>query len=180
MTDSIQKNTAPDDAFVSALTECQPALRGYCEAALGHCEDAKDAWQRTNITLWRKAQDWRPESKFLTWALAVARYEVLAVIRDRQRERIIFDNDVVELMADAALRLSEANGDRREALTHCLAKLRPRDHEVLSAHYVSGHSQTEIASTHGMGLSAVKVLLLRLRRSLAECIDHQLLKETQS
>lgn len=180
MTDSRPSEFAPGDLFVGELTGCQAMLRGYCEAALGHGEDAKDAWQRTNIVLWRKAQDWNPATKFLPWALSVARYEVLAVIRDRQRERIIFDNDVAELMADTAVHLAETSGARRDALTHCLTKLNPRQRTVLSAHYLSGHTQSEIASEHGMGLSAVKVLLLRLRRSLAECIEKHQLKETSS
>ena len=181
MTDSADTAPSlPDDAFVKALTEHQPVLRGYCAAALGHSEEAKDAWQRTNVVLWRKAQQWNPETKFLHWALTVARYEVLAVIRDRQRERLLFDDAVAELMADAAVAEVETHGERREALAHCLDKLQPRQRQVLSAHYVSGHAQAEIANAYGMGLSAVKVLLLRLRRSLAECIGKQIIKEAQS
>lgn len=180
MTDASPHEFAPGDLFVRELTGCQTMLRGYCEAALGHGEDAKDAWQRTNVVLWRKAQEWDPVSKFLPWALGVARYEVLSVIRDRQRERIVFDNDVAELMADTAVSFAETSGARRDALTHCLTKLNPRQRMVLSAHYLSGHTQSEIASEQGMGLSAVKVLLLRLRRSLAECIEKHQLKETSS
>jgi RNA polymerase sigma-70 factor (ECF subfamily) len=156
------------------LTESQTALRAYCEASLGHCEEAKDAWQRTNVVLWQKSGEWNPQTRFLSWALAVARYEVLAVIRDRQRERLMFDDDVALLMADASVKHAEAHDVRSEALARCLEKLQPRHREVLTAHYVFGHAQSAIAEAQGMGLSAVKVLLLRLRRSLAECIARQL------
>lgn len=166
-----------NDAFVRALTECQGALRGYCEAALGRGEDAKDAWQRTNLTLWRKAGDWQSGTRFLSWALSVARFEVLAVIRDRQRERVVFDSDVSELMADAALEHAERSHPQREALHLCLGKLPPRQREMLSAHYLSGTPLAEVAQTSGMGLSAVKVMLLRVRRALAECIEKQQLQE---
>ena len=167
----------PDDAFVQALTECQVALRGYCEAALGHGEDAKDAWQHTNVALWRKAADWQPGTRFISWALAVARFEVLAVIRDRQRERLLFDSDVAELMADEAAHHAEGLSARREALAVCMDKLPPKQREVLTAHYLADHAQADIAKAQGMGLSAVKVLLLRVRRALAECIERQLQKE---
>jgi hypothetical protein len=43
-----------------------------------------------------------PDAAFVG-ALAVARYEVLAVIRDRQRERLMFDDDVALMMADASV-----------------------------------------------------------------------------
>lgn len=180
MTESAPTSTPPDEAFVRALTECQSALRGYCEAALGHGEEAKDAWQRTNMVLWRKAGEWDQATKFLRWALAIARFEVLAVVRDRQRDRLLFGDDVVELMVEAAVAEAERHGPRREALAHCVEKVQPRQRDVLLAHYVMGHPLAEIATTHGMGLSAVKVLLLRVRRGLAECIERELLKEARS
>jgi RNA polymerase sigma-70 factor, ECF subfamily len=164
----------PDAAFVRALTESQTALRAYCEAALGHCEEAKDAWQKANIVLWQKSGEWDSQTRFLPWALAVARYEVLAVIRDRHRERLMFDDDVALMMADASVKHADTHDARTEALARCAEKLQPRHREVLNSHYVFGHAQAEIAEAHGMGLSAVKVLLLRLRRSLAECIERQL------
>jgi RNA polymerase sigma-70 factor (ECF subfamily) len=168
------------DAFVRELTACQAVLRGYCEAALGPCEDAKDAWQQTNVTLWRKATDWQIGSQFLPWALAVARFEVLAVIRDRQRERLVFDSDVAELMADEARDQALAGGFRRAALERCLAKLPDRQRGMLFAHYVAGASMAEIAAAQQMGMSAVKVLLLRVRRSLADCIGKHLPREEQA
>ncbi len=180
MQDSPVPPQPPGDAFVRELTEYQSALRGYCEAALGHGEDAKDAWQKTNVKLWQKSASWQPGTKFLAWALAVARFEVLAVIRDRQRERIVFDSDVAGLMADAALHHAEASSARDETLALCLEKLPPRQRKVLAAHYVAGRTMAEIASSHGMGLSAVKVLLLRVRRALAECIDKHQFQEARS
>lgn len=166
--------TAPDAAFVMALTESQTALRAYCEASLGHRDDAKDAWQRTNVVLWRKAGEWNHTQRFLPWALAVARYEVLAVIRDRRRDRLVFDEDVALAMADESLHVAETVAARREALALCTEKLQPRHRDVLAAHYVLGHPQSEIAASHRMRLSAVKVLLMRLRRSLADCIERRL------
>jgi RNA polymerase sigma-70 factor (ECF subfamily) len=177
MTDSAATLEPPDDAFLRALTEAQPALRAYCEASLGHGEEAKDAWQRTNMVLWRKSREWQPGTKFLRWALTVARFEVLAVIRDRQRERLVFADDVAELMADAAASEVATHDLLREALAHCIEKLQPRQREVLAAHYVFGHSLAEIAAARGAGLSATKVLLLRVRRSLAECIERQTIRE---
>ena len=168
----------PDAAFVMALTESQTALRAYCEASLGHKEEGKDAWQRTNLVLWRKAGEWDQKKRFLPWALAVARYEVLAVIRDRQRDLLVFDEDVALAMVDESLHVAEAVGARRDALAQCTEKLQPRHREVLSAHYVLGHPHAEIAASHRMRLSAVKVLLMRLRRSLADCIERRLNEQT--
>jgi RNA polymerase sigma-70 factor (ECF subfamily) len=172
--------TLASDAFISALTEAQISLRAYCEAALGHGEDSKDAWQRTNLALWRKAASWNASIPFLPWATGFAKFEVLAVIRDRQRERVLFDSDVAELMAETAFHHAPTPHARSAHLGLCLEKLPRRHREILHLHYVSGLSIAEIAESRKMGLSAVKVFLLRVRRALAECIQQQETREARA
>ena len=166
----------PDDAFVRALTESQPALRGYCQASLGHGEEAKEALQRTSIVLWKKCNDWDPASEFLAWAITVAKFEVLGVIRDRKRDqkRFVFNSDVVELMVDEASRTVDSISDRAAALEVCLEFLSDRNREALSAYYVHGRSIQEVATKQEKQISALKVMLLRARRKLAECVERRL------
>ncbi len=169
---------SPSDAFVRALTQSQTTLRGYCQASLGHGEEAKEALQRTSIVLFKKSADWDPDTEFLRWAISVAKFEVLGVIRDRQRERhrYVFDSDVVEQMVDDAEHTVASSDYRSEALETCLAKLSAKNRELLSAYYAQGESIQEIATSANRGLSAIKVMLLRLRRRLGECIESQLAK----
>ncbi len=168
----------PNEAFIRALTESQSALRGYCQASLGHSEEAKEALQRTCIVLWRKCGIWDAETDFLRWAFSVAKFEVLGVMRDRQRSQrsFVFDPDVVELMSDEASKCESAESPRAEALGHCLGKLSGSNRSVLTAHYVHGHSIEKMSTTFGKGASALKVMLLRLRRKLRECIEGQVAK----
>lgn len=165
----------PTEAFIRTLTESQSAIRGYCQASLGHGDEAKEALQRTSITLWRKCGDWDPATDFLRWAISVAKFEVLGVVRDRNRRdaRYVFDPDVVEMMADEA---THTPSPRADALENCLGKLSDSNREALTAHYVHGHSIQEIANTCGKGVSAMKVMLLRLRGKLRECIEGRMAK----
>lgn len=171
-------DTHPTEAFIRALTEAQPALRGYCHASLGRGDEAKEAVQRANITLWKKCGDWDPSTDFMRWATTVARFEVLGVVRDRARlqARFVFDPDVVELMADEASRSASTASPRTEALEHCLDKLSEANRQALAAHYVRGSSILEIADAAGKEPGAIKVMLLRLRTKLRECIGIQLVK----
>lgn len=168
----------PSEAFIRALTECQSALRGYCQASLGNAEEAKEALQRTSIVLWRKCGDWNPSTDFLPWAITVAKFEVMGVVRDRNRleARLVFDPDVVELMAEEASHPAIHQSQRAEALELCLKKLSNPDRDALSAIYVHGRTISEIAEASGKGPSAIKVMLLRLRGKLRECIEHRLAK----
>ena len=168
----------PSEAFIRALTESQAAIRGYCQASLGNADEAKEALQRTSIVLWRKCGEWNPATDFLPWAISVAKFEVLGVVRDRNRRhaRFVFDPDVVDLMTDEASQSANPAAPRAEALERCLGKLSDANRESLSAYYVHGRSIVEIANSCGKGPGAVKVMLLRLRGKLRECIENRLVK----
>ena len=115
----------PDDQFIRAFTESQSALRGFCSASIGNPEDARDVFQKVCLVLWKKVGDWDPDTPFLKWAFAVARFEILAYVRDESRDRLVFDEDVVLAMTNTTERLAEKQVDRRDALEKCLAKLKP-------------------------------------------------------
>ena len=109
-----------------------------------------------------------PDTPFLKWAFAVARFEILAYVRDESRDRLVFDEDVVLAMTNTTERLAEKQVDRRDALEKCLAKLKPYHREALTAHYAKSYNFQEIAEQQNRGLSAVKVMMMRLRQSLGK------------
>lgn len=160
--------------FIEALTRHQPALEGYCHANLANREDAREVLQATCVKLWQKAADWDPETEFLPWAFTVARFTILSHYRDQQRERLIFDEDVMEAMAEESAEISSAFDDRREALAGCVKKLNQKQAALLHRHYTDNQSLREIAERSGRGVSAVKMTLLRIRQQLSACIERQL------
>lgn len=164
----------PDDRFITAFTDSQSALRGYCTAAIGNPEDSRDVFQKVCLVLWKKVGDWDPNTPFLKWAFSVARFEVLAHVRDRSRDRLVFDNDIIVAMAGTVERIAETHSDRMDAMDKCLSELSAQNREVLTAHYVKGYKLREIAETQNRSLGAIKVSVMRLRQSLAKCIDQKL------
>ncbi len=53
--------------------------------------------------------------------------------------------------------------ERREALEHCMARLKPEHRQVLADRYYSDNSRQEIADTLGIKARSVTVLLRRIR-----------------
>jgi RNA polymerase sigma-70 factor (ECF subfamily) len=165
----------PDPAkFIAALTRHQPALEAFCHAQLAHRQDAQEALQATCVKLWEKSADWNPETEFLPWAFAVARFTVLSHLRDKMRDRLVFDEDVVLAMADDTETAAAKFEDRREALSACLQKVKPEQRDLLREHYIAGRSMRELSSSTGRSENAVKMILLRLREQLSACIERQL------
>jgi len=162
--------------FIEALTACQESLRGYCYAKVAVWADAQDVLQATNIKLWEKEPEWDRSRPFLPWALGVARFTILAHYRDSQRDRLVFEEDVMEAMEIHLQRTAEQTPDLVMALRHCLGGMAEEPREILKAHYVAGWSLEEVSHSTGRTVSGVKSLLLRLRRVLAVCVNRELLQ----
>jgi RNA polymerase sigma-70 factor (ECF subfamily) len=160
--------------FIEALTRHQPALEAFCHANLANREDAREVLQATCVKLWQKAADWNPDTEFLPWAFAVARFTILSHYRDQRRDRLVFDEDVIQAMADKIEEAATAFDHRREALAGCMKKLDQRQRALLHDHYTASQSLREIAEASGRNLSAVKMTLLRIRQQLSACIEREI------
>jgi RNA polymerase sigma-70 factor, ECF subfamily len=160
--------------FIEALTRHQPALDAFCHANLANREDAREVLQATCVKLWQKAADWDPDTEFLPWAFAVARFTILSHYRDQQRDHLVFDEDVIQAMADEIEEAATAFDNRREALAKCIKKLDQRQRALLHGHYTVRQSLREIAEASGRSLSAVKMTMLRIRQQLSACIEREM------
>ena len=159
--------------FIEALTASQEALRGYCYSKIRIWADAEDVVQETNVKLWEKVAEWDRSRLFLPWALGIARFTVMSHFRDKGRDRLIFDEDVMEAMERHLQNEAIETPARIAALRTCMAKMDPAPQEALKAHYVSGLSMVELAEATGRSVSGVKSLLMRLRIGLAKCIARE-------
>lgn len=162
--------------FIEALTACQESLRGYCYAKVAVWADAEDVLQATNIKLWEKEPEWDRSRPFLPWALGVAHFTILSHYRDQKRDRLVFEEDVMEVMETYLRNAAEQTPDLVLALRHCLSRMPEEPREILNSHYLSGWSLEEVSRSTGRSISALKSLLLRLRRSLALCVNRELLQ----
>jgi RNA polymerase sigma-70 factor, ECF subfamily len=160
------------DEFVQLLTAAQPRLFNYLAVLLGNVHDASNVLQDANVTLWTKAGDFQPGTNFLSWAREVAYYKALAFTRDRNRDKLIVDQQLVE---HALSRPEYAEVDpRRVALRHCLSELDERQVHLLRQRYRAGASIASIAQEEQKSEAAVKMVLRRLRLSLLGCIERRM------
>jgi RNA polymerase sigma-70 factor (ECF subfamily) len=161
--------------FVALLTEAQSALYGCIHAMMAGSADATDVLQETNRVLWEKRAEYDPSRPFLPWAYAVARFEVLAQRKRRQRDRLVFDGELLDRIAGEYAEQCH-DGDLK-ALEKCLQKLPPEQRDMLRARYAGDESVNAIAARLGKAGNAVSALLYRLRGILADCITRELAHE---
>ena len=162
------------EEFVDQLTASQSKLFGCIMTSVANATDARDILQRTNLTLWKNVDRYDPSRPFLPWAIATARLQIRSYYRDQKRERLVFDHDILNELQAVADRRVEDFSLREEALRTCLTKMPEEHRSVLSMRYAHGKSVDQISAICGRTSDGVRSLMLRLRKSLRGCIEHQL------
>jgi RNA polymerase sigma-70 factor (ECF subfamily) len=169
---SMELSCATDDSrdsFVQLLTSAQPWLFSYLVMLLGDVHDANNVLQETNMKLWTKADVFRPGTNFRAWAREVAYHCALSFSRDRKRERLIVDFNLVENIVSQTD--AEEVDPRRIALRHCLSELDDHRLELLRQRYRDETPIAAIAEDQHKTEAAVKMSLRRVRVALMKCIE---------
>ena len=76
--------------------------------------------QETNLVLWRKKAEFRAGAAFMPWAVAIARFQVLAHVRDQSRERCLLDSELVAALSEETEKQVDKLDSMRVALRQCL------------------------------------------------------------
>ena len=87
------------ESFVHALLDCQDALRAYVTALVMDPNEADDVVQEANVVLCRQADEFPTIKNFTAWACRIAFFEVLSSRKRRQRDRLLFDDGLLALVA---------------------------------------------------------------------------------
>lgn len=166
-----------DEPFVRMLTDLQGPLLAYVLCLAPADSEAEDIVQRCNVVLWRKRSTFEPGTNFKAWAFAVARWEVLAVMKERRGKAwLVFEDEVAELVGGE---LAETPDDmlsclsRGELLRQCLDGLSPAHRQMVIERYAEGYSVDECAARHQRSAAGLRVTLHRLRQLLRRCLSRK-------
>jgi len=163
--------------FVELLTAHQRDLYSYIDALLLGDNSVPDVLQDTNLDLWARLGEFDMQRPFLPWAYGFAYQRVLAFRKSRSRSRLIFNDEVLELISDAYVGDATPADTRVAALKRCLEKLAARDSELVRERYAEKMSVKILASRLGRSANQVSVQLYRIRHALAKCVEATLAME---
>src|SRR5262245_17995999 len=164
------KSSRESDEFVRLMTEHQGRLFAYIFSLVGDPDAANDVLQEANVVLWRDSREFRPGSNFKAWSFRVAHFQVMAWRQRQIRDRLVFEDDMLEVLAFAARETDDAFDARQQRLTGCLEKLNPTHREMIRRRYAEGSPLSSIAQERGMTANAVMQALFRNRQSLMQCV----------
>lgn len=162
------------DQYVLQMIRCQAKLYAYILSLSLNRELARDILQQTNVVLLEKETEFQAGTNFDAWACRVAYYEVLSMRRNRSRERHLYNDELLSLIAVSAQGVVENLSEREVALRKCLDQLPKGRRDLLRARYESGVSINDLSQRLQKTSGAISAALHRCRVALMECIDKRL------
>jgi len=178
MSDSAEASLDRQKQLMLLMTQHQRRIFGYIHTLVPDRHDAEDLLQETSVVIVEKFAEFQPGTDFVAWACQIAWWRVRAARQKYARSKVVFDDDVLESVAQTAATMQVEISDRHEALSRCLQRLHPRDRELLLTRYEPGAKVEEAAERSGRSLEAAYKALARLRKLLFDCVTNQLAAAT--
>jgi len=166
-----QDNTFDDSMFLRNFVKHEPALRAYSRSLLPDWNAVDEAMQEASVVMWRKIDRLKSGDDFLPWAKAVLRFEVLKVRRKHARDKHVFNDELIQIIAREELEKETPFDSMRDALDGCLEKMSSDNRKLIMAPYHSKQSVIDMAKSSGRTVNSLYKLLGRIRLKLRECIE---------
>jgi RNA polymerase sigma-70 factor, ECF subfamily len=159
------------ERFVQSFAKIHDDLFAYIFALLPHWSDAEDVFQQTSLVLWRKFDQFEPGTNFLAWACRVAFFEVRNFRRVSSRDRLRFDDALLDQLAVEREVRPKLGGRYHDFLAECLSKLTDEQRELLLRAYEGGKTIRQLAGELLRSPQTIYNRLNFIRRTLFECIE---------
>ncbi|MFK8112348.1 MAG: RNA polymerase sigma factor [Rubripirellula sp.] len=188
MTDRAANRTAQDlddvvsraqqgsqDAFSQIVLLYQDEVRRFVRWRLGNRATADDLAQDIFVQAYRSIATFRGEGSIRSWLLGIARHHVLSHLRQVKRHPGTSLDDSLELLrlaydeddpVDVELRMEQLR-----VLQDCVSRLRKDQQHVVDQFYFANVSVAVIGTQIDRKPGAVRMLLLRIRDVLRQCVE---------
>src|SRR3954467_11250694 len=163
--------------LMALMTKHQRQIFAYIYALVPNRYDAEDLLQETCVVICEKFDEFEEGTDFVAWACQIAYWRVRYSRQKYARSKVVFDQEIVDVIAQTADSLADELDERHEALERCLAKLHPRDRDLLIARYEPGGGVEEAARRSGRTIPTAYKALARLRKLLLDCVTTRLAAE---
>jgi RNA polymerase sigma-70 factor (ECF subfamily) len=160
--------------YVRLLSEYDGELRRYLYTLLPKMADVEEVLQETALALWEKFDQYDPDRPFKPWACRFAYFQTLRFRRSAAQDRLVFREEVLELVAAEREQEEPALEQRRIALGFCLGKLPQADCDLLGQRYAEERKIVDLARQWGQPVKQLYNKLDRIRARLALCIEERM------
>lgn len=165
------------DSRVLAATKnwtlVQPVVSAFVGAIVRDFSVRDDLLQEIAVAVLQSYEQYDPALPFQAWALGIARNQVRNYLRQRSRDRLVFDEQTINNLVDAFVENSMGYASQLDHLHNCVSKLDDKAKNILSLRYVDDLKPAMIAQRVGQSANSVAKALQRIRDLLRDCIRRE-------
>ncbi len=166
------------EEFVSLYVRHEAALFSFALTMVRHTADAEDVVQRASMTMWRCFNKYTPGTNFRAWAFQIAKNEALNHLTKIKRDRHVFGEKLLEMIAERVDERADDLDAHRRALDFCIENLPTESRGIIEGCYAVGSTIRSFAEQSGETANKIYKRLNRIRAGLQKCVERQLgLKE---
>jgi RNA polymerase sigma-70 factor (ECF subfamily) len=154
-------------------TLVQPAVSAFVASIVRDFRDRDDVLQEVAVAVIESYANYDGSRPFSAWAIGVARNQIGLYLRKNRREKLVFDQEAIAILAVA---FSEAPFDenrRLNFLQDCMKALDPNSRRLCELRYQRELKPAAIADVVGRSANTVAKALQRIREQLRSCIDRK-------
>lgn len=136
------------------------------------CREVDDVVQESCVAMWRKIDDFDTDRDFMPWALTFVRFQTMAWLKRKGRDKVSFSNEIVESLCSAIGSSAQWGSEKADALELCLEGLSEDDRQLLTLRFVDGLKVPEIAKQKRQkSTEALYKTFSKVKASLVRCVE---------
>ncbi len=166
-------------AFAEIVRCFQHDVRRAVTRHLGRVADVDDVAQDVFVQAWQNLGTCQSTGSLGAWLLGIARHRALDFLRRemvrRRRRDLLFEFAETDLLAlEAETPPDDSEEERTMAdLQACLDDLAPRQQSLIEQFYFEDVPAESIATELGRRPGTIRMMLLRIRTALRQCIERR-------
>lgn len=173
------------EAFETLVRQHELAVRVYLTPLLRDAATVDDVAQEVFLSAYQHLSDFRSIGTIRSWLLGMAKnmakQHIRSTIRRRERETGPLATQMAKWKLERLETHAQTTSDQEEVLAqlrHCLERLSPESRNVVEQHYFCRTTIKSIAARQQRSAGSVRMMLLRVRRTLSQCLAEKLSNRT--
>ena len=162
------------EEFVALFVRHEAAIHSFVLTLLPDLDAAEEIVQQASMTMWRRFDQYQPGTSFRNWAFQVAKFTTMNHMTKMRRDRHIFSERLLEMLADRTNQRSDELESQRRALVFCIERLGGEDRKTLAGCYQESSTIKMFAEAVGQTPNAIYKRLNRIRAGLQRCVQRRL------
>lgn len=152
-------------------TLAQPTVSAFIGSLVREIRDRDDVLQEVAVAFMKSFAYYDRSRPFMPWLIGIARNQVGLYLRRRGRDRLVFDPDSWDRIAEAFSAIQPSEVRMLDYLEECVQCLTGHARTLCNLRYERDLKPAAIAPMIGMSANGVAKALQRIREVLRECVE---------